>query len=83
MDRRDKPRLRYESLTQASARTGLSIQDLRRFIANGRLSPYRCGARIIRVDPREVDSLGSNERAERFGGAVLHSDGRGPVAEVG
>lgn len=50
--------LRYEPLTRASERTGLSVQDLRRFIANGQLKAYRCGARIIRVDTREVDSLG-------------------------
>jgi len=48
----------YEPLTRASERTGLSVQDLRRFIATGQLGAYRCGARIIRVDPREVDSLG-------------------------
>ena len=50
-------RIRYEPLTQAAARTGLSVQDLRRRIGTGRLNAYRCGARIIRVDPREVDSL--------------------------
>ena len=50
--------LRYEPLTRASERTGLSVQDLRRFISAGQLSAYRCGARIIRVDPRDVESLG-------------------------
>jgi len=55
-------RLTYEPLGRASARTGLSVQELRRCIATGQLSAYRCGARIIRVDPREVEMLGESER---------------------
>ncbi len=54
---REVVQLTYEPLSRASARTGLSVQDLRRFIATGRLKVYRCGSRIIRVDPREVDAL--------------------------
>lgn len=50
-------RLTYEPLTRASARTGVSIQDLQRYIAVGQLNAYRCGPRIIRVNPREVDML--------------------------
>ena len=62
MVRNDTPQLRYEPLTQASMRTGLSVEQLRRCIAAGQLNAYRCGPRIIRVDSREVDVLG--ERAQ-------------------
>lgn len=50
-------RPRYEPLIQASERTGISVEALRRRIAAGQLHAYRCGPRIIRVDPREVDVL--------------------------
>jgi len=52
--------LTYEPLKRAAARTGLSVQDLRRSIATGRLNAYRCGSRIIRVDQREVDVFASD-----------------------
>lgn len=57
-------RLTYEPLTRAAERTGLSVQDLRRVIANGQLNAYRCGARIIRVNPREVDVVGEARRRQ-------------------
>jgi len=47
----------YESLTQAAARTGLSVQNLRRSIAAGELDAYRSGLRILRVDPLDVNLL--------------------------
>ena len=47
----------YESLAQASERTGLSIKTLRRRIATGDLPAYRNGTRILRVDPQDVDRL--------------------------
>jgi hypothetical protein len=47
----------YESLTHAAARTGLSVQDLRRRIAAGELDPYRSGPRILHVDPLDVNLL--------------------------
>lgn len=48
---------RYESLTQAADRTGVSTRTLRRRIAAGELRAFRAGARIIRLDPNEVDAL--------------------------
>lgn len=60
----DTDRLTYEPLTRAAARTGLSVQDLRRCIATGRLNAYRCGSRIIRLDPREVNVLGEAQGRE-------------------
>lgn len=47
----------YESLAQASQRTGLSIRTLRRRIADGSLPAYRNGPRVIRVKPVDVDRL--------------------------
>lgn len=60
----DTDRLTYEPLTRAAARTGLSVQDLWRCIATGRLNAYRCGSRIIRLDPREVNVLGEAQGRE-------------------
>ncbi|WP_298890619.1 excisionase family DNA-binding protein [uncultured Serinicoccus sp.] len=42
---------------EAAERTGLSTCTLRRRIADGLLPAYRSGARIIRVDPDDVDKL--------------------------
>ena len=47
----------YESLADASARVGVSTRTLRRWIAAGRLTGYRVGPQLIRLDPREVDAL--------------------------
>ncbi len=51
------PRRRFESLSQAAERTGLSIRTLRRRIAAGDLTAYRHGPRVIRLDPDDVDRL--------------------------
>jgi excisionase family DNA binding protein len=47
----------YESLSDASLRTGLSTRTLRRRIAAGTLPAYRSGPRILRLDPDDVDRL--------------------------
>lgn len=47
----------YESLSAASERTNISVKTLRRFIAEGNLRAYRVGKRILRVDPKGVDSI--------------------------
>ena len=52
-----KVRREFESLSSAAERTGLSIRTLRRRIASGDLAAYRSGARIIRVDPDDVDRM--------------------------
>ena len=46
----------YESLSEAAARTGMSIKTLRRRIDCGELIEYRSGL-IIRLDPNDVDRL--------------------------
>lgn len=47
----------YESLAQAAERTGLSVDTLRRRIADGSLPAFRSGPRLIRVRPPDVDRL--------------------------
>ena len=51
-----EPRL-YETLTDAAARVGVHRNTLRNRIADGSLTAYRVGPRLIRVDPDEVDQL--------------------------
>jgi excisionase family DNA binding protein len=47
----------YESLTDAAARTNVSVRTLRRWIAEGRLTAYRAGPRLLRVDPDDLDAM--------------------------
>lgn len=47
--------LRLESLQDAADRLGVSVSTIRRQIAAGKLTGYRLGTRILRVDPEEVD----------------------------
>ena len=51
------PRRTYESLADAAERTKMSVKTLRRRIAAGELPAYRCGSKILRVDPDDVDEL--------------------------
>jgi len=48
---------RFESLADAAERTGVSTRTLRRRIADGALTGYRMGPRVLRVDPDDVDRL--------------------------
>lgn len=57
LQKQPENRRHYESLAQAADRTGVSTRTLRRRIAAGELRAFRAGARIIRLDPREVDAL--------------------------
>ena len=52
-----KMRREFETLASAAQRTGLSIRTLRRRIASADLVAYRSGARVIRVDPDDVDRM--------------------------
>ena len=51
------PHRKYESLTNAAERTGVSIRTLRRRISSGQFTAYRLGPRVIRVLPDDVDQL--------------------------
>ena len=47
----------YESVANAAARVGVSTKTVRRWIASGQLAGYRVGARLLRVDPDDVDQM--------------------------
>ena len=44
-------------IAAAAKSTGVSPKTIRRYIAAGRLTGYRVGPRLIRVDLNEVDAL--------------------------
>lgn len=46
----------YETIIEAAGRTGVSTRTIRRRIAEGHLTGYRFGPRLIRLDPAEVDA---------------------------
>lgn len=45
------------TLAQSAARLEVNPRTVRRYIADGRLTAYRVGPRLIRLDPAEVDGL--------------------------
>ena len=49
--------LTYETIAEAAQRTGVSTKTIRRRIAEGRLTGYRFGPTLIRLNPVEVDGL--------------------------
>lgn len=61
----DTTRRRYVSPNDAADYLGVSTRTIRQMIADGRLTGYRSGARLVRLDLNEID------RAMRpFGGAA-------------
>jgi excisionase family DNA binding protein len=50
-------RRHYESVANAAARVGVSTKTVRRWIASSQLAGYRMGARLLRVDPDDVDQM--------------------------
>jgi excisionase family DNA binding protein len=52
-----KPPLRMASIDTAATLAGCSPRTIRRYISQGRLSGYRMGPRLIRVDLAEIDAL--------------------------
>lgn len=50
-------RRRLVSINQASEYAACSTKTIRRYIAAGRLTGYRMGKRMIRVDLNEIDAL--------------------------
>lgn len=56
----DKPtgvRRRLVSLAEAAAHADVSTRTLRRYIGQGRLTGYRIGPRLLKVDLNEVERL--------------------------
>ena len=45
------------TITEAATRLHVSTKTIRRYIAAGRLTGYRVGPHLIRLDPAEVDGL--------------------------
>jgi excisionase family DNA binding protein len=57
-------RRRYITINSAAEYLGLTPRTIRQMIADGRLTGYRCGTRIVRVDADELDAA-----MQPFGGA--------------
>jgi excisionase family DNA binding protein len=54
---RGRHRPQLISVTEAAARLDISTRTLRRYIAAGRLTAYRIGPRLIKIDAAELDQL--------------------------
>lgn len=48
---------RLESIPHAAEYLGVSSKTIRRYIAAGRVTGYRAGPRLIRVDLNELDAM--------------------------
>ena len=48
---------RLDSMNNAADYAGVCTKTIRRWIADGRLTAYRVGPRLIRVDLDELDSM--------------------------
>ena len=59
------PRRRYVSVQDAAEFLGVTDRTIREMIAKGRLTGYRNGRKLVRLDLNEVDA-----RMEAFGGDV-------------
>lgn len=64
-DQRRNPRC-YATLTQAAEYLGVTARTIRQMIADGRLTGYRSGSRLVRVDLNEID----DDAMRPFGGAA-------------
>lgn len=42
---------------EAADALGVSIRTIRRWVAEGKLTAYRVGPKLLRLDPAEVDAL--------------------------
>lgn len=51
------PKRTYETPAEAAIRLGVHINTVRRRIADGSLTGYRLGPRLVKLDPDEVDAL--------------------------
>jgi excisionase family DNA binding protein len=56
---------RYAKLAEAADYLGVTDRTIRQMIADGRLTGYRSGARLVRVDLNELDAA-----MKPFGGAA-------------
>ncbi|RFZ03850.1 Helix-turn-helix domain protein [Mycobacterium marinum] len=58
-------RKRYVSILQAAEYLGVTDRTIRQMIADGRLTGYRSGSRLVRLDLHEIDAA-----MKPFGGAA-------------
>lgn len=56
---------RYGKISEAAEYLGVTDRTIRQMIADGRLTGYRSGKRLVRVDLNEID-----EAMRPFGGAA-------------
>ena len=52
-----RPSPRYATLLEAAAYVRLNEVTIRRWIAGGKLTEFRQGRRIVRVDLNEIDAM--------------------------
>jgi excisionase family DNA binding protein len=64
---RPYPALRLVSLAAGAAFADVSVRTLRRYIAQGRLTGYRVGPRLVKVDLNELEQLARPIPAARAG----------------
>lgn len=59
------PHRAYVSITDAAEYLGVTTRTIRQMIADGRLTGYRAGTRLVRLDRNEIDAA-----MQPFGGAA-------------
>ena len=59
------PRRRYVKPAEAAEYLGVTTRTIRQMVADGRLTGYRSGTRLVRLDLNEVDAA-----MRPFGGAA-------------
>ena len=75
--RRAAPGRRLVGLAVAAAYSDVSTRTLRRYIAHGRLTGYRVGPRLIKVDLNELDAMARPVPTARGHGTAGRSLARG------
>ena len=51
------PQRRLDSLNSAAEYAGVHVKTVRRWISAGRLTAYRLGPRLIKVDLDQIDAM--------------------------
>jgi excisionase family DNA binding protein len=69
---------RYATLKQAGEYLGVTDRCIRQMVAAGRITGYRNGTRIVRVDLNEIDAA-----MKPFGGDSAARDRTSPAREAG
>jgi excisionase family DNA binding protein len=59
------PRRRYIKIREGAAYLGVTTRTIYAMIADGRLTAYRCGDRLMRLDIDEIDAA-----MKPYGGAA-------------